>query len=165
MNGIYLLLGSNLGDRLLNLKTATNLLEAVGIRILNESSIYETEPWGKADQGWFLNLVLQTETALEPTQLLELCLETEKRMGRKRKEKWGERLIDIDILYYENQIIEGKKLSIPHPAIADRRFTLIPMCELQPNGKHPILDKSQVELLSTCDDNLECKLTEHSVSY
>lgn len=160
MNGIYLLLGSNLGDRLLHLKTAAKILQVGGVRILNESSIYETEPWGKSDQNWFLNMVLQTETSLEAGQLLNLCLATESEMGRKREEKWGERLIDIDILYYDDQVVEEDQLAIPHPAIAERRFTLIPMCELQPNGNHPVLHRSQAELLSVCTDMLECKLTE-----
>lgn len=160
MNGIYLLLGSNLGDRLLNLRQASKVLETGGVKLLNESSTYETEPWGKADQGWFLNIVLQCETTLSPLQLLELCLHSEKAMGRERKEKWGERLIDIDLLYYHAQVIDMETLQVPHPAIADRRFTLIPMVELQPNGIHPTLQKSQVQLLSQCTDRLECKLTE-----
>ena len=113
MNGIYLLLGSNLGDRLGNLKKAEDLLEKAKIKVLNESSIYETEPWGKQDQPWFFNVVLQIETSLRPVELLEKCLEVELSMGRHRKEKWGERIIDIDILYYDD-VIEENRTSYPY---------------------------------------------------
>lgn len=160
MNGIYLLLGSNIGDRLQNLKLAQRLLNESGIKTLNESSIYETEPWGKTDQSWFLNTVLQVETSLLPRELLSKCLEAEEQLGRKRKEKWGSRIIDIDILYYNDQELESSDLTIPHPAIQDRKFTLVPMCELRPNLTHPKLHQTQSELLLACTDQLDCRLTE-----
>ena len=160
MNGIYLLLGTNLGDRLNNLRTASKLLQDREIRILNESSIYETEPWGKSDQGWFLNIVLQIETNLSPNELLNCCLEIEQRMGRIRQEKWSERLIDVDILYYESQKIETDILTVPHKAIQDRKFTLIPMNELAPEAIHPVLNDTQANLLANCTDELDCNLTE-----
>ncbi|MEQ9405749.1 MAG: 2-amino-4-hydroxy-6-hydroxymethyldihydropteridine diphosphokinase [Cyclobacteriaceae bacterium] len=160
MNGIYLLLGSNLGDRLNHLRTAQKLLAENGIRTLNESSVYETEPWGKHDQSWFLNVVLQVETLLSPEDLLKQNLTIEMGMGRKREEKWGTRLIDIDILYYDDQTISSESLTVPHPAIQDRRFTLIPMVELRPGAKHPVSQLTQSELLAECVDQLVCKLTE-----
>ncbi len=160
MNGIYLLLGSNLGDRLNNLRTASNFLQNENIKILNESSIYETEPWGPSDQPWFLNIVIQVETLLDENSLLNFCLEVEQKMGRERKEKWGARLIDIDILYYNDQILESEKLTLPHPGIETRRFTLMPLCEIAPNETHPISSQSQVMLLSKCEDALDCRLTE-----
>ena len=160
MNGVYLLLGSNIGDRLDNLRMTENHLRTDGIKILNESSIYETEPWGKSDQNWFLNVVLHIETFLQPAELLELCLAVEKKMGRKRLEKWGERLIDIDILYYHDIELSTKELVIPHLAIADRRFTLIPLCELCPDEIHPTMKLTQNKLLEKCEDVLDCRRIE-----
>lgn len=160
MNGIYLLLGSNLGDRLDNLRTATKLLQQEQIKVLNESSIYETEPWGPKDQPWFLNIILQIESTFSPEELLAICLETEKYMGRIREEKWGPRLIDIDILYFNDTALETGDLQIPHPGIPDRKFTLIPMCELSPDEIHPINKQTQLEMLSKCTDELDCRQTE-----
>jgi len=160
MNGIYLLLGSNLGDRLANLKTASKSLQTNAIKILNESSVYETEPWGTAEQPWFLNVVLHVETFLQEDALLETCLATEKEMGRIRDKKWGERLIDIDILYYNDRVIKTKHLQLPHPEISNRRFTLSPMCELAPNQLHPTTKLTQAEMLTKCEDGLDCRITE-----
>ena len=160
MNGIYLLLGSNLGNRLSNLKSATGLLSKGGSKTLNESSVYETEPWGKSDQEWFLNVVLQIETTLDPHQLLGRCLDVEKQMGRIRDDKWGERLIDIDILYFNDISMKAGDLILPHPSIEERRFTLIPLCELIPEELHPVLKQSQLELLSKCEDELDYRITE-----
>ncbi len=160
MNGIYLLLGSNLGDRLNNLRTACSLLQQEGIKILNESSIYETEPWGTSDQPWFLNIVLQIETLLDEKTLLDICLKVEQEMGRVRLEKWGARLIDIDVLYFNDRVLKTDKLLLPHPGIEDRRFTLLPLCEIAAEETHPISNQSQAELLSKCKDELDCRLTE-----
>ncbi|MEP1097170.1 MAG: 2-amino-4-hydroxy-6-hydroxymethyldihydropteridine diphosphokinase [Cyclobacteriaceae bacterium] len=160
MNGIYLLLGSNLGDRLEKLRTASKSLEERQIKILNESSVYETEPWGVSDQPWFLNVVLQIETALQESKLLETCLKVEEDMGRSRIEKWGARLIDIDILYYNDIVLDTNSLQLPHPEIANRKFTLLPLCELIPNQPHPISKLSQVEMLTKCKDELDCRQTE-----
>ena len=163
MNGIYLLLGSNMGDRLVNLKTAIADLRAQGVRVLDESSVYETEPWGKPDQSWFLNVVVHVGTALSPSQLLSACMKTEANMGRIRSEKWGERLIDIDILYYFDKVIDGEQLSVPHPGIPARKFTLIPLCELCAGEEHPMLGQTQAELLSSCNDDLNCNLTDYQL--
>lgn len=160
MNGIYLLLGSNLGDRMEKLKTASKLLQGRQIKILNESSIYETAPWGIDEQPWFLNVVLQIECVLPEHELLNACLDVEKEMGRVRRQKWGARLIDIDILYYNDSILEAIDLQLPHPEIGNRKFTLAPMSELAPNQLHPISKLSQVEMLSRCSDELDCRQTE-----
>lgn len=163
MNGIYLLLGSNMGNRMEYLREAEAQLISKGIQVIDESSIYETEPWGKKDQSWFLNIVLQIETQETPETLLTSILEIEKNLGRIREEKWGERCIDIDILYYHEQILESEHLQIPHPGIPKRRFTLIPLAEMCPLELHPSLNKSQMELLAECTDQLDCKLTDYKL--
>lgn len=161
MNGMYLLLGSNLGHRLENLKKAEALLMESGISVLDESSVLETEPWGIKEQNWFLNVVLQIETSLSAPDLLKKVLDIEARMGRVRKEKWGERSIDIDILYYYDKVIKSSHLQLPHPSIPERRFTLMPLNELCPLELHPVLKKTQVELLAECTDPLDCRITDH----
>jgi 2-amino-4-hydroxy-6-hydroxymethyldihydropteridine diphosphokinase len=165
MKGIFLLLGSNLGDKEKNLNKALELLNNGEIMITDYSTVYETEPWGKSDQEWFLNVVVRIDTLLSPEKLLDTCLEIEKELGRERKEKWGERIIDIDILYYDNLEISSPILAIPHPGIADRKFTLIPLVELVGNELHPILGVTQKELLAHCTDPLECRPTQIEVSY
>ena len=160
MNGIYLLMGSNMGNRLAYLREATRLLSTYGIQVLDESSIYETAPWGPKDQSWFLNIVVEVVTSKDPSTLLSCILEVERTLGRVRKEKWGERCIDIDILYYHDEIITRETLSIPHPGIPDRKFTLVPLVEMAPLELHPSLQKNQMELLAACTDSLDCKLTE-----
>ncbi|SNT35973.1 2-amino-4-hydroxy-6-hydroxymethyldihydropteridinediphosphokinase [Ekhidna lutea] len=163
MNGIYILLGSNMGNRLEYLREAEKLLIQEGIQIIDESSIYETEPWGKKNQDWFLNVVLQIGTMLEPNELLNTLLKVEKSLGRIRKEKWGERCIDIDILYFHEEVVETKDLTIPHPGIPERKFTLIPLVEMCPIEKHPTLGRTQMELLAECPDELDCKLTDYKL--
>jgi len=150
----YLLLGTNLADKLGNLsKTLEQLKEKVGT-LQKTSAVYETMPWGIENQNIFLNQVICLESQLSPEELLETTQKIEKEMGRVRLEKWGERLIDIDILYYENQIIDIKDLQIPHPQIPFRRFTLVPLVEIAPDFIHPILNISQKTLLENCSDNL-----------
>ena len=163
MNGIYLLLGSNLRNRLAALREAEKRLIGTGITIVDESSIYETEAWGKENQNAFLNVVLQVETPLLPTELLKTILGIEKQMGRVRKDKWGERLIDIDILYYHDEVLQSPDLSLPHPGIPDRKFTLTPLVEMNPFGLHPVENKTQAELLADCSDPLDCKLTDYTL--
>ncbi len=163
MNGIYILLGSNMGNRLEYLREAEQQLMLSGIQVVDESSIYETEPWGKKDQDWFLNVILQIETSKDSTELLSILLNVEKSLGRIRKEKWGERSIDIDLLYYHNQILSSEELIIPHPGIADRRFTLIPLAEMCPLEKHPETGKTQMQMLANCEDQLDCKLTDYKL--
>ncbi len=160
MNGLFILLGSNLGDRLANLQRAKNLLIESGFTFLNQSSVYETEPWGVADQPWFLNAVVQFEVTCSPEDALATCLSIEEAMGRKRALKWGERLIDIDILFFNEQIVETETLSIPHPGIPDRRFALLPMAEKWPEEIHPVLNQNTSELLVKSTDTLKCTITD-----
>ncbi|MTI22173.1 2-amino-4-hydroxy-6-hydroxymethyldihydropteridine diphosphokinase [Fulvivirga sp. RKSG066] len=155
IDGIYLLLGTNLGDKKMQLSLAkTAISEQIG-EIRQESSIYETAAWGKTDQPSFLNQVVEICSDLDPVKMLEVINTIEQKMGRLRQEKWGERLIDIDILYYKNQICNEPDLQIPHPGIPNRRFTLVPLVELAPNFKHPVLNKTNTELLHACEDDLE----------
>lgn len=154
--GIYLLLGTNLGDRFSNLQKAISLLRQKDIHPIKISSVYESEPWGIIDQPMFYNIVLKVESSLEPTHLLQVCLDTESDMGRLRIKKWGERIIDIDILYYEDEIVDQPDLIIPHPGIIVRRFTLVPLNELAPDMLHPITKKTNRELLETCKDPMGC---------
>jgi 2-amino-4-hydroxy-6-hydroxymethyldihydropteridine diphosphokinase len=158
MEGIFLLLGSNLGNREEVLQKAVSSLERNGIIVIKKSSVYETAAWGKTNQQAFLNQVLKVETELNVHKLLELILEIEIQLGRVRKEKWGERLIDIDILYFHDKIYKEDGLEIPHPGIPYRRFTLIPLVELCPQNKHPIKKITQTELLDSCDDSLKVSL-------
>ncbi|MEQ8556276.1 MAG: 2-amino-4-hydroxy-6-hydroxymethyldihydropteridine diphosphokinase [Cyclobacteriaceae bacterium] len=163
MNGIYLLLGSNIEDRMKALNTAIGLLQAYGIHIQEHSMIYETAPWGILDQNWFLNVGIAIKTEMEPHDLLLTCQNIEHKMGRERKEKWGPRIIDIDILYYRDQIIDTDSLNVPHPGIPDRKFTLILLNDLAPDALHPTLKRSQSELLKNCEDQSECLLTKYQL--
>ena len=158
MNGILLLLGTNLGDRQKNLTIALEALDTQEIQPIKLSALYESEPWGVKEQPWFLNQIIEVTTDLNPYDLLISCLNIENRMGRQRKQKWGERLIDIDILFYNDEIIQSDKLMIPHSGIPDRRFTLIPLVEHWKEFKHPISGKIPATLLKECDDQLMVKL-------
>ncbi len=164
MNGIYLLLGSNMGNQLEYLRKAKKLLVQNGMKIVDESSIYETAPWGGENQNWFLNTVFQIETSLSAKELLKHTLSVENQLGRIRTKKWGERCIDIDLLYYHNQILTSTELTIPHLGIPDRRFTLIPLAELCPLKEHPQKRKNHVELLADCPDSSACRLTDDKIS-
>ena len=157
MQGIYLLLGTNLGNRESNLAGAKSLAAKADIEILRESAIYETAAWGIEDQPGFLNQVVAVATTLEPELLLEKLLSIEQKMGRIRERKWGQRLIDLDILYYHNRLIETKDLQVPHPGIPNRRFTLVPLVELAAEEWHPVLQKSHQQLLEECQDTLKVK--------
>lgn len=157
-NKILLGLGSNLGNRAENLLTAQKLVnEKVG-KILSKSSIYETAPWGITEQNAFLNQVIEVETSFSPSAVLHLLLKIEKDMGRIRETKWGERSIDIDILYYNNEIISTENLVVPHPFIQERKFVLVPLSEISPAFIHPKLKQSNLELLEKCQDSGEIKL-------
>lgn len=150
----FLLLGANLGDRKSNLEKAAHLIEKrIGI-IKAKSALYETKPWGKPDQPDFLNQVLLIETELNPGPILRTALTIEHDLGRIRQEKWGARLIDIDLLYVGDQILHSEDLTLPHPGIAHRRFVLEPLAELAPDFIHPLLNKSHRQLLTECVDTL-----------
>jgi len=154
MTGIYLLLGSNLGDRRANLKMAQKLLQSEVGAFPKTSSLYRTKAWGPILQAAYYNQVLEVNTQLEPHALLKRILSVEKKMGRVRKKKWGPRTIDIDILYYNREIIKDSNLILPHPQIPYRRFALVPLCEVAPDFQHPALGKTNQELLDLCQDDL-----------
>lgn len=152
--GIFLLLGTNMGDRLKNLQVAKHRVSKEAGSVLRESSIYKTAPWGDTQQPDFYNQVIELETQLPPEALLEKILEIEKQMGRTRAEKWGPRLIDIDILFYNDQVVASSSLIIPHSSLHLRRFTLVPLAEVAGEFRHPILEKSLTQLLEECPDEL-----------
>lgn len=156
-NTAFLLLGSNLGDRILNLNQALINLGDSDITILQKSSIYETEPWGVTDQQPYLNQAVKIETKLNSKDLLDLILSTEKKLGRERLAKWDSRTIDIDIIYFNDEIVNDQELTIPHPFLEKRRFVLVPLCELDENYIHPVLNLSNLKLLEICPDQLEVK--------
>jgi 2-amino-4-hydroxy-6-hydroxymethyldihydropteridine diphosphokinase len=154
-NDLYVLLGTNLGEREQNLKLAREKIqEKIGI-ISSQSSIYETSAWGKTDQPNFLNQVILIKTFLEPSEILSKTQAIEIEFGRIKNQHWGERIIDIDILYYSKKIVNTENLKIPHQFIQDRRFTLEPLVEIAPNFIHPVLRKKNLELLEGCVDNCE----------
>ena len=156
MNKVFLLLGSNLGDRAGTLSGAIKLLEDAG-NITGLSSIYQTAAWGKKDQPDFLNQVIIFETSLSAYELMKKLLEIEIKMGRVRTDKWAERTIDIDILYFNEDIIVSEHLKVPHPQIQFRRFTLIPLNETAPDFRHPVLNITSTQMLNRCADKLEVK--------
>ena len=147
MKTVYLALGSNLGDRLENLKRAVSLLNNAGVTVQKVSSVWETEPVGFEDQGWFLNMALKAVTNLMPLQLLACTASIEQAMGRKRLVPNGPRTIDIDILLFGRTIIDTPTLTIPHPRMHERRFVLEPLEEVASTVRHPTLGKSIRRLL------------------
>jgi 2-amino-4-hydroxy-6-hydroxymethyldihydropteridine diphosphokinase len=157
MSTAYLLIGGNLGNRKQNLLTAISLVNEQCGPLTKSSSIYETEAWGKSDQPSFLNQALEISTSLNARQLMRMILKIEKEMGRVRKEKLGPRIIDIDILLFDNEIHDLRFLKVPHPEMQNRRFVLVPLAELNASLQHPVLKKTIAELLEECPDNLEVR--------
>jgi 2-amino-4-hydroxy-6-hydroxymethyldihydropteridine diphosphokinase len=153
-NGIFLLLGTNLGDRSQHLAMARAQIEAKAGQIVRSSAIYQTAAWGKTDQPDFYNQVIEIESILSPDDLLRTTSAIEEAMGRVRTETWGARTMDIDILLYGDVIVEREQLTIPHPRMNSRRFTLIPLAEIAPEVIHPVEQKTIRELLAICSDTL-----------
>lgn len=157
MNNVYLLTGGNVGNRQQYLKESIRLIEHTCGKIVTRSAIYETAAWGKTDQAAFLNQALQLSTALQPAHLMKQLLQIEETAGRKRAEKYGPRTIDIDILLFNDQIINTPLLTIPHPQMSSRRFVLEPLNEIASGYIHPLLKKTIHQLLQACSDPLPVK--------
>ena len=157
MNTAYLITGTNMGDREQYLATARELIIKECGEITKISSLYETAAWGKINQSAFLNQALEIHTTLNAKQLIRHILKVEKKMGRIRKEKYGPRLIDIDILFFNDEIHKTSFLKIPHPEMQNRRFVLVSLAEIAPDIVHPVLHKKVTELLHDCPDTLEVK--------
>lgn len=153
MNIVYLLIGGNMGERMANLAAARNRINIDCGRITASSSIYETEAWGYKEQPAFLNQALAIETSLEAEKLMEEILKIEMALGRKRAIPLGPRIIDIDIIYFNDEIFNSINLTIPHPSMADRKFVLTPLVEIAPAFIHPILLKTNQVLLKECGDS------------
>ncbi len=148
MNNVVLSLGSNVGDRQSNLSAAINRISEIPAMLLKKSSVYQTAPWGNTDQPDFYNQVLEIETVFEALPLMEKLLSIEESMGRKRNEKWEPRIIDIDILFFNEEILETDKLTIPHKLLHERKFVLEPLHDILPDKNHPVLQRNISSLLS-----------------
>ncbi|MEE2700282.1 MAG: 2-amino-4-hydroxy-6-hydroxymethyldihydropteridine diphosphokinase [Bacteroidota bacterium] len=152
MNTIFLQLGSNMGEREVYLQNAITLIaEGIGI-IQKKSKVYESVPWGVENQNNYLNQVLQIKSEFSAEDVLEKVLQIEDEIGRIRNEKWGERIIDIDILFFNDLIIEKEGICIPHIHLHSRKFVLLPLNEIVPDFMHPKYNKTISELLSECKD-------------
>jgi 2-amino-4-hydroxy-6-hydroxymethyldihydropteridine diphosphokinase len=149
---VYLGLGSNVGDSEALLQSALHQLNAPDLKLLRVSSLYETEPIGLREQRWFLNLVAEFQTELFPKRLLQRIERVERELGRKRTVRNGPRTIDIDILLYGNSVVKMEALEIPHPRYRERRFTLAPLAELNPELRDPVTRRSMAEMLAALKD-------------
>lgn len=154
---IIILLGTNMGDRLENLSQAKTLM-APYVQILQESKIYQTAAWGNTDQADFLNQGINVETDLSAEELMHVLLAIESKMGRERMQKWEPRIIDLDIIFYRQEIHQTSLIQIPHPELQNRAFVLQPLLDLNPQFKHPILQQSIAELWDLCPDQLSVSI-------
>jgi 2-amino-4-hydroxy-6-hydroxymethyldihydropteridine diphosphokinase len=158
MNQAFILLGTNLGDKRANLQQAILSISANLISIVSYSDIYETAAWGNTNQDNFYNQVVEVKTELSANDLLQKLLQIETQMGRVRNQKWEARIIDLDILYFNHEIIDNENLKVPHPYLHVRRFTLAPLVQIAPEFLHPVFNKTNTALLENCSDNSEVKL-------
>jgi 2-amino-4-hydroxy-6-hydroxymethyldihydropteridine diphosphokinase len=150
---IYLSLGSNLGDRAANLERAISALPETGVRVLRRSSLYETEPVDFLEQPWFLNCVVEAETSLMPRQLLDALQGIERSLGSTKLVARGPRIIDLDILFYGADVTRTEEMEIPHPRMEKRRFVLVPLAEIAPGLRHPVLGVTIAELIAATQDS------------
>ena len=152
----FVLLGSNLGDREQLVNQACKMIGERCGKVVAKSRLYESEPWGFKSEHWFLNQVVKIETALSPDALMQELLEIEKALGRDRSvlhEGYVSRPMDLDILYFGNEIIDTQMVKVPHPRLHERRFTLLPLCDIASEFVHPIMKKTNLQLLDECKDN------------
>jgi 2-amino-4-hydroxy-6-hydroxymethyldihydropteridine diphosphokinase len=154
MNKVYLLIGGNMGDRMANLRLAMEAIEKEIGPIQKMSSIYETAAWGNTQQPDFLNQALLVHTHWDASKVMTCLLTIEKEMGRERSVPMGPRTIDLDIIYFNEEILDLPSLTIPHPRLAERKFVLLPLTEIAPDFMHPIFNKSNASLLKECGDSL-----------
>lgn len=150
-----MLLGGNQGNPLRYFNAAGKLIESKAGAIIARSAVFYSEPWGNTDQPVFMNQALLLATPLPPFRLLQRLLDTEKALGRIRKERWGPRIIDIDLLCYGNKVYKTDFLTLPHPSLPERRFALLPMSQVAPDWRHPELGRTTLQLLHACTDPLK----------
>lgn len=152
---VFILLGSNLGNRESLIDKACVMIGEKCGEIMEKSSLYESEPWGFEAEQWFLNQVIRISTTMQPDELMTVLLSIEKALGRDRQvihDGYASRTMDLDILYCGNQIVVTKMVTAPHPRLHQRRFTLLPLCELAPDMVHPVLNLTNSQLLERCED-------------
>jgi 2-amino-4-hydroxy-6-hydroxymethyldihydropteridine diphosphokinase len=157
MTTVYLSLGSNMGDRAENIARAVAALGEQGVRVTQESSLYETEPLEIKEQPWFLNCAIEAETELSPERLMEVLLEIEHEIGRERRVPKGPRLIDMDILLYGSEVVRTAELEIPHPRMAERKFVLVPLAEIAAEVSHPVSMMTIAEMQEATADQSEVR--------
>lgn len=154
MNTAILLIGGNLGNRIEHLQQAIQIIDQQAGRVIKASALYETAPWGNVQQPDYLNQALQVQTLLAPLPLLHTLLNIERNIGRIRQQMWGARVIDIDIIFYNNEVISLPELKVPHPRMQNRQFVLVPLNEILPDWVHPVLQQDIRTLLADCKDEL-----------
>ncbi|MCH7396805.1 2-amino-4-hydroxy-6-hydroxymethyldihydropteridine diphosphokinase [Belliella sp. DSM 107340] len=152
MKEVILIIGGNVGDRIALLSEAKSKLMLKIGQLKDKSAVYETQAWGGKSKGDYLNQILIFETDFDAEYILDIALKVEKELGRERDVKWGNRTMDIDILYFGNEIINKHNLIVPHPYIAERRFVLVPLDEILPNFIHPVFNLTNKQLLDRCTD-------------